>query len=111
MGIGKNSSSIFPPGPEFCNLQLIPTVSGKGIDEGFFEMGETFFVLKGNILGVQVYDFWTQPVVGQIVAKARGQGKAEKECGFQGFGSDGRYARRKNPSAMNLTVVLQSYDK
>ena len=70
MGIGKNSSSIFPPGPEFSNLQLIPTVSGEGIDEGFFEIGETFFVLKGNVPGVQVYDFWTQPVVGQIVAKA-----------------------------------------
>tara|TARA_B100000212_G_C27339117_1_gene518302 strand:- start:396 stop:668 length:273 start_codon:yes stop_codon:yes gene_type:complete len=90
---------------------LIPTVSGKGIDEGFFEIGETFFVLKGNVLGVQVYDFWTQPVVGQIVAKARGQGKAEKECGFQGFGLGRCYARGKNPSAMNLTVVLQSYDK
>jgi hypothetical protein len=67
---------------------LILSVFGRGVDKWFFEVRETFFALKRNILGVQVYDFWTQPVVGQLVAQARGQEKTEKECNSQGFGLD-----------------------
>ena len=73
---------------QFSNFQLILSVFGCGIDKWFFEVGEAFFALKRNILGVQVYDFWTQPVVGQLVAQTRGQEKTEKKCDFQGFGLD-----------------------